>query len=160
MRVEFGRVNEDHTQLELKRGFIGDEGEVDNENVEGGRDGDEGCVTFEEGEAGPEAKSKGVGEVEGLIEGEASVDVFRSIDDESGGDRDGEQKPLMSLREPEFRLVGARMRALSHGLGVFTFLWGRMMDRCEKESPLAILRPGGRGWASYPGLGLRGTPSY
>ncbi|OWM83437.1 hypothetical protein CDL15_Pgr012918 [Punica granatum] len=89
MRVEFGRVNEDHTQLELKRGFIGDEGEVDNENVEGGRDGDEGCVTFEEGEAGPEAKSKGVGEVEGLIEGEASVDVFRSIDDESGGDRDG-----------------------------------------------------------------------
>ncbi|PKI68014.1 hypothetical protein CRG98_011610 [Punica granatum] len=30
------------------------------------------------------------------------------------------------------------------------------MDAREKESPLAILRPKGRGPASYPGLGQRG----
>ncbi|PKI38894.1 hypothetical protein CRG98_040711 [Punica granatum] len=35
---------------------------------------------------------------------------------------------------------------------------GRATDAREKESPLAILRPEGRGPASYPGLGVRGTP--
>ncbi|PKI68031.1 hypothetical protein CRG98_011627 [Punica granatum] len=39
---------------------------------------------------------------------------------------------------PEFRLVGAHMHALSHGLGVSTFLWGRMTDMREKESPLPV----------------------
>ncbi|PKI39186.1 hypothetical protein CRG98_040423 [Punica granatum] len=32
------------------------------------------------------------------------------------------------------------------------------MDARENELPLAILRPEGRGPASYPGLGVRGTP--
>ncbi|PKI64479.1 hypothetical protein CRG98_015127 [Punica granatum] len=35
---------------------------------------------------------------------------------------------------------------------------GRATDAREKESPLAILRLEGRGPASYPGLGVRGTP--
>ncbi|PKI58578.1 hypothetical protein CRG98_021041 [Punica granatum] len=33
---------------------------------------------------------------------------------------------------------------------------GRATNAREKESPLAILRPEGRGPASYPGLGVRG----
>ncbi|OWM78349.1 hypothetical protein CDL15_Pgr016073 [Punica granatum] len=65
------------------------EGEVDDGNVEGGRDKDEGCVAFGEEEVGPEAKSMGVGKAEGLGEGEASVDVVGGVDDESGGDGDG-----------------------------------------------------------------------
>ncbi|PKI51019.1 hypothetical protein CRG98_028591 [Punica granatum] len=39
----------------------------------------------------------------------------------------------------------------SRGLGVSTFPWGRVTDTCEKESPLIILRPEGRGRISYPG---------
>ncbi|PKI33407.1 hypothetical protein CRG98_046204 [Punica granatum] len=35
---------------------------------------------------------------------------------------------------------------------------GRATGAREKELPLAILRPEGRGLASYPGLGVRGTP--
>ncbi|PKI55780.1 hypothetical protein CRG98_023825 [Punica granatum] len=35
---------------------------------------------------------------------------------------------------------------------------GRATDAREKESPLTILRPEGRGPASYPGLWVRGTP--
>ncbi|OWM84558.1 hypothetical protein CDL15_Pgr000998 [Punica granatum] len=45
------------------------------------------------------------------------------------------------------------MSALSHGLGVSTFPWGRVTDTREKELPLAILRPKDRGLASYSGLG-------
>ncbi|PKI40666.1 hypothetical protein CRG98_038921 [Punica granatum] len=41
----------------------------------------------------------------------------------------------------EFRLVGARMRAQSPGLGVSTFLWGRVIDTREKESPLHVYDP-------------------
>ncbi|PKI56845.1 hypothetical protein CRG98_022803 [Punica granatum] len=66
---------------------------------------------------------------------------------------------VTKLCRPEFRLVGARMRVLSHGFGVSTFPWGCVTDTREKESPLAILRSEGRGPTSYPGLGLRGTPS-
>ncbi|PKI67273.1 hypothetical protein CRG98_012345 [Punica granatum] len=47
------------------------------------------------------------------------------------------------------------MRALSHGLGVSTFPWGRVTETLEKKSPLAILQPKDRGPASYPCL--RGT---
>ncbi|PKI56654.1 hypothetical protein CRG98_022942 [Punica granatum] len=39
---------------------------------------------------------------------------------------------------PKCALVGARMRALWCGLGVFTFPWGCVMDMREKESPLPI----------------------
>ncbi|PKI59366.1 hypothetical protein CRG98_020234 [Punica granatum] len=39
----------------------------------------------------------------------------------------------------------------SRGLGVSTFPWGRVTDTREKESPLIILRPEGRGRISYPG---------
>ncbi|PKI70804.1 hypothetical protein CRG98_008799 [Punica granatum] len=47
--------------------------------------------------------------------------------------------------------VGARMCAFgSRGLGVSIFPWGRMTDTREKESPLIILRPEGRGQISYP----------
>ncbi|PKI71889.1 hypothetical protein CRG98_007748 [Punica granatum] len=67
----------------------GEEGEVDDWIVEGGRDEDEGCVAFREGEADSEVKSKGVGKAEGLGKGEASVDVVGGADDESKGDEDG-----------------------------------------------------------------------
>ncbi|PKI73052.1 hypothetical protein CRG98_006547 [Punica granatum] len=49
-------------------------------------------------------------------------------------------------------LVGARMRPFgSRGLGVSTFPWGCVTDTREKESPLIVLRPEGRGRISYPG---------
>ncbi|PKI46267.1 hypothetical protein CRG98_033337 [Punica granatum] len=41
----------------------------------------------------------------------------------------------------EFRLVGARMRAPSHDLGVSTFPWGRVMDKRKKELPLPVYDP-------------------
>ncbi|PKI58338.1 hypothetical protein CRG98_021276 [Punica granatum] len=111
MRVEFGQVNEDHTQSELKwqpGGGLGvrvewvckrdghteeEEGEVDDGKVEGGRDDDEGHVAFGEEEAESKAKSKGVGKAKGLGEGDASIDVIGGVDDESGrdGDRDAEK---------------------------------------------------------------------
>ncbi|PKI73698.1 hypothetical protein CRG98_005939 [Punica granatum] len=33
------------------------------------------------------------------------------------------------------------MCAISHGLGVSTFPWGRVTDMCEKESPLRVYDP-------------------
>ncbi|PKI73586.1 hypothetical protein CRG98_006034 [Punica granatum] len=63
---------------------------------------------------------------------------------------------IAKLCGPEFRLVMARMRALSHCLGVSTFPWGCMTDMRERESPLAILRSEDQGPASYPDLGVRG----
>ncbi|PKI49118.1 hypothetical protein CRG98_030464 [Punica granatum] len=44
------------------------------------------------------------------------------------------------------------MRALSHGLRVSTFPWGRVTDMREKESSIAILRLKNRRPTSYPGL--------
>ncbi|OWM82808.1 hypothetical protein CDL15_Pgr029169 [Punica granatum] len=70
----------------------GEEGEVDDGNIKGGRDGDEGRVALGEREAGLEVESKGVDKAKCLGEGEASVDVVRGIDDESGGDEDGVPK--------------------------------------------------------------------
>ncbi|PKI32505.1 hypothetical protein CRG98_047104 [Punica granatum] len=67
----------------------GEEGEIDDGNVEGERDEDEDCVAGGEGEASPKAKSKGVSKAEGLGEGKALVDVVGGVDDESRGDGDG-----------------------------------------------------------------------
>ncbi|OWM83423.1 hypothetical protein CDL15_Pgr012904 [Punica granatum] len=61
----------------------GEEGEIDDGNIEGGRDKDEGRIALEQREAGPEAESKGVGKAKGLGEGEASVDVVGDVNDES-----------------------------------------------------------------------------
>ncbi|PKI52155.1 hypothetical protein CRG98_027451 [Punica granatum] len=55
---------------------------------------------------------------------------------------------VAKLYEPEFNLVGARMRARSHGLGVSTFPWGRVTDTREKKSPLPIYDPKIEGWNS------------
>ncbi|PKI75993.1 hypothetical protein CRG98_003651 [Punica granatum] len=59
-----------------------------------------------------------------------------------------------SCAHSNFIFVGARVRAPKCDAA-----WecppsrGRATDAREKESPLAILRPEGRGPASYPGLG-------
>ncbi|OWM83116.1 hypothetical protein CDL15_Pgr011798 [Punica granatum] len=59
----------------------------------------------------------------------------------------------------EFRLVGARMRAPKcNAAWECPHSRERATDTREKESPPAILRPEGRGPASYPGLGAWGTP--
>ncbi|PKI46442.1 hypothetical protein CRG98_033140 [Punica granatum] len=49
--------------------------------------------------------------------------------------------PFSLVCEPEFHLVEARMRDLSHCLGVSTLPWGRMTDTHEKELPLLAYDP-------------------
>ncbi|PKI41479.1 hypothetical protein CRG98_038126 [Punica granatum] len=62
--------------------------------------------------------------------------------------------PQPIVRSRMWTLVGTRMRTFgSRGLGVSTFPWRRVTDTREKELPLIILRPEGRGRISYPGLG-------
>ncbi|PKI67601.1 hypothetical protein CRG98_012024 [Punica granatum] len=64
-----------------------------------------------------------------------------------------------AVRTPECGLSSgpACARPETRGLGVSTFPWGRVMDTLEKESPLIILRPEGRGRICYPGLGVWNT---
>ncbi|PKI53777.1 hypothetical protein CRG98_025831 [Punica granatum] len=66
-----------------------------------------------------------------------------------GRDRQMESSPnplsvpsgVAILCRTEFHLVGACIRAPSHGLGVSIFPWGRVTDTGEKESPLPIYDP-------------------
>ncbi|PKI71118.1 hypothetical protein CRG98_008486 [Punica granatum] len=75
--------------------------------------------------------------------------------------RKGQEHPWLPLQEVNPRGCtdpnvdsrrGPHARDLkSRGLRVSTFPWGRVMDTCDKESPLIILRPEGRERISYPG---------
>ncbi|PKI74531.1 hypothetical protein CRG98_005073 [Punica granatum] len=62
----------------------------------------------------------------------------------SGNEPKPSKKSLVespSCVDPNFNLVGVRMRALWRGLGVSTFPWGRVMDTRETESSLPIYDP-------------------